>query len=515
MLRHRLFLTAAFDLGIFSQSLWTTIHSNAVLFNTPEFIELGVWSHLGVHFQPVLFLLAPLYYLYPSPKLLLSLVPLAMFIAGLIFYGLSRSILGDPGYSAYSVLFFVLCPFAWFSDDFHPSVLAVPVILAIVYLSHNLLVKKDYSLKNKFGTVLLSVLLLLTKEDSGIALISIGILFILVTEENRGLLDIVRDVMSFNGFRRFYRAHKVEFMFIILGILSVLIETFVLVPIFNPSGIYPFLSGDIKDVYIDQTMSYYKIVYIVIWLGYFGIPLLRGPRFLIPTLPPLMEIILMGSWPPVITVGSHYAYMLLPISLVSVLYALQFAKRHKAVEILGIMKSSIAVAILVFILVSPPVNLSEYFLVWGAPSYKLSSGWDMWGGYMVILDESLPIFYGADERCALVVQGNMFPRLSNRNTTYVIRTVFGDSYLQNNSIVIVDSVYEGLFNSSMRAIKGRLQKDEYSNVQVIDVRDVVSECSGLDPAETPIRPEESVIRCVTETFKRYIEHCESQLIETP
>ena len=132
---------------------------------------------------------------------------------------------------------------------------------------------------------------------------------------------------------------------------------------------------------------------------------------------------------------------------------------------------------------------------------------------METLDESLPVFYEADRRCALVVQGNIFPRLANRNTTYVVRTVFGDSYLQNNSIVILDSLYGRLFNSSMKVITEKLQNGNYSNVQVIDLRQVVYRCSGQDPATTPIRPKDSVVKCVTETFKNYIQRCERQLTE--
>lgn len=73
ILRHHAFKTRAWDLGIFTQSLWTTTNANLLFYHSCElFVNLS-GSFFGVHFSPILFSISPLYWIMPIPETLLTL----------------------------------------------------------------------------------------------------------------------------------------------------------------------------------------------------------------------------------------------------------------------------------------------------------------------------------------------------------------------------------------------------------------------------------------------------------
>jgi uncharacterized membrane protein len=71
IVKHMLFHTYAFDLGIFVQALYTTWSDRKILFETPDSIISE--SYLGIHFSPILFLLVPLVGFFPPAEALLLL----------------------------------------------------------------------------------------------------------------------------------------------------------------------------------------------------------------------------------------------------------------------------------------------------------------------------------------------------------------------------------------------------------------------------------------------------------
>jgi uncharacterized membrane protein len=61
----------AWDLGIFNQSLWTTLYADKFLFSTVELFINPTGVFFGSHFSPILFLVLPIYSLHPLPETLL------------------------------------------------------------------------------------------------------------------------------------------------------------------------------------------------------------------------------------------------------------------------------------------------------------------------------------------------------------------------------------------------------------------------------------------------------------
>ena len=127
LLKHYSYSTGAFDLGIFSQSLWYTIRGNP-LYNSPE----GM-SHLAYHFSPILFLLVPIFRLAPHSETLLIFQSIVIGASGYLVYRLARTQL-EHGTALLVEVLFLLSPLvngvSFF--DFHEVALAIPTLLIML-----------------------------------------------------------------------------------------------------------------------------------------------------------------------------------------------------------------------------------------------------------------------------------------------------------------------------------------------------------------------------------------------
>ena len=84
--RHRAFETGRFDLGNMVQAVWSTAHGHVLQVTNLHGAQV---SRLGAHVDPILIVFAPLWWLWPSPSLLLTAQ--AIVVAGLgIWYALGR-----------------------------------------------------------------------------------------------------------------------------------------------------------------------------------------------------------------------------------------------------------------------------------------------------------------------------------------------------------------------------------------------------------------------------------------
>ena len=92
--RHYAFGTHAWDLGIFTQSFWTTLNGNLFLYHTCELIVNQTGVFFGVHFSPILFLVLPLYGIFQSPETLLVLQSLILALASIPIYMLAKETTG-------------------------------------------------------------------------------------------------------------------------------------------------------------------------------------------------------------------------------------------------------------------------------------------------------------------------------------------------------------------------------------------------------------------------------------
>ncbi|HEX2808577.1 MAG TPA: DUF2079 domain-containing protein [Kineosporiaceae bacterium] len=207
--RHAKFETTGFDLGIFDQVIRAYSH-----FDAPTSPLKGIdYNILGDHFHPILVLLAPLYWIWDDPRMLLvaqaalfaiSIVPVASF---------ARRRLGGT-----AALWVAACYGAgWPLEravhfDFHEIAFAVPLIALLIDAMDR---RRDRIV------IAASLILLLVREDMGSMVVLVGLLMALrrpVAGQRRR-----RDVLLGGALA-------------LLGLLGYWVATGVVIPALGPQG---------------------------------------------------------------------------------------------------------------------------------------------------------------------------------------------------------------------------------------------------------------------------------------
>lgn len=131
VLRYNTFHATTLDLGIMAQVTWNTAHGR--WFET----SIGraangalIGSYLGNHVRPILLLLAPLYRLWPDPRLLLILQSVGLGIAALPLYAIAHRKMRNPRVAFLVAICYLLYPALGFLNltDFHPIAFTIPLI---------------------------------------------------------------------------------------------------------------------------------------------------------------------------------------------------------------------------------------------------------------------------------------------------------------------------------------------------------------------------------------------------
>src|SRR5687768_5164713 len=128
VLRHRAFESGRFDLGNMTQAVWSTAQGDVLSVTDVRGEQI---SRLGAHFDPILAALAPLWWLWPSPELLLAVQAVAVGAGALAVHKLAVKHLGPGRPAAALALAYLLLPSVqWLVlSDFHPVSLATPLLL--------------------------------------------------------------------------------------------------------------------------------------------------------------------------------------------------------------------------------------------------------------------------------------------------------------------------------------------------------------------------------------------------
>jgi uncharacterized membrane protein len=293
--RYDTFHATTFDLGIMAQVVWNTAHGRwfETSLGRSNNTEL-VGSYLGNHVRPILLLLAPLYRLWPDPRLLLVLQSVALGIAAIPLYWIARRQTGDVmaalivacGYLAYPALGFINL------FDFHPIVFSVP----FVFLAYWAMLEERSRLF--WGAVCLS---LFTKEELVIPIAMWGLVNLLQKERRRvgsGLLILA-----------------VTWASLCFGLV---------IPYFNDGQPYRFwqlwlhlpcfsalssIQGGVQSAAgaSPQTIGLF-LVHLLLPLGF--LPFLGSTAFVVSL--PSLAYLLIGKRAALHTAGSHYPAVLVP-----------------------------------------------------------------------------------------------------------------------------------------------------------------------------------------------------------
>src|SRR5207244_3306445 len=128
VLRHDAFVTGRFDLGNMVQAVWSTAHGQLLRMTDLHGEQI---SRLAAHVDPILVLFTPLWWIWPSPNMLLVVQAVAIALGAVPVYLLARKHLGSGRAGVGFALAYLVYPATgWLTlNEFHPVALATPLLL--------------------------------------------------------------------------------------------------------------------------------------------------------------------------------------------------------------------------------------------------------------------------------------------------------------------------------------------------------------------------------------------------
>lgn len=179
LLDHRNLGTHVFDLAIYDNIFW---HNANGTFMGCSFCKTG--RHMSSHFDPILFLLSPIYRLYPRAETILVLQTVWLALGVFPLFLIAKKRLQNPWLGVLLGVVYVLYPALHGANmfDFHSLTLLIPSLLWAIYLI-------DSGSRVALGFVV--VLMLLTREDVSLLTCFVGAYAILQRRPVTGIVMIV------------------------------------------------------------------------------------------------------------------------------------------------------------------------------------------------------------------------------------------------------------------------------------------------------------------------------------
>jgi uncharacterized membrane protein len=185
VLRHRAFATGRFDLGNMVQAVWWTAHGHPLQMTNLHGQQI---SRLAAHVDPILAVFGPLWWIWPSPDLLLVVQALAVASGTWPLYVVARKHLGSSRAALGFAIAYLLYPATgWLTlNEFHPVAFATPLLLfAFRYLDDDRVV----------AFALCAIAAAACKEEIGLVVAGFGIWYAL--SHRRGLVGLAIAVLGF------------------------------------------------------------------------------------------------------------------------------------------------------------------------------------------------------------------------------------------------------------------------------------------------------------------------------
>jgi uncharacterized membrane protein len=128
VLRQDAFSTGRFDMGNMVQAVWSTAHGHPLRMTDLHGDQI---SRLAAHVDPILVVFAPLWWIWPSPDLLLVAQAVAVGLGALPVFWLARKHLRSSRAGLGFALAYLLYPATgWLAlNEFHPVALGTPLLL--------------------------------------------------------------------------------------------------------------------------------------------------------------------------------------------------------------------------------------------------------------------------------------------------------------------------------------------------------------------------------------------------
>jgi len=437
VLKHNVFLSFGWDLGIFDQTLYNTVFGGGLLHYTAELYMIPSGSYFAAHFSPILFLVLPFYVIHPSSITLLVVQAFALAAAAFPLYLVAKNTLNDRKLGLVFAFLYLLYPplqaSNWF--DFHTQAF-LPLLLFSLY----------YFIQTKQWRFywVFTFLALMVEEHVSIIVFFMALYFF-ITNSPRTIVESIKrkkvsDALIFIVtmiicVAWFYAAQSVKGTFLInpdfltrykaTSAFAVLgLETDpLLLPIYiilNPQNVWNALVFDYST----------KLFFIISLFG----PLIFLPlksKFSLITLFFLIPSML-SDYVAYHTIGSQYPLFVIPLIFIALLIAVR--QLHIDAR-LPILKIALVVSLIFCVSLSPLSPLSSVFankeLVW-YPSVPVSYNEDVRSLHN-LLDLVPP-------NASILTQNHIFAHVSARSQAYVIPII---EYFQN-----ITDYLEGLIQKS-------------------------------------------------------------------
>ena len=168
ILRYHAFSTGRFDLGNMTQAVWATAHGHPLAITNIQGEQV---SRLGSHVDPILVAFAPLWWVWPSPSMLLTAQAIAIALGALPVFWLARKHLGSERAGlGFALAYLLYPPSVADARRVPPVALACPLLLfAFWYLDEDRLVP----------FAIFALLAALTKEEIPLVIAGIGVWYAL------------------------------------------------------------------------------------------------------------------------------------------------------------------------------------------------------------------------------------------------------------------------------------------------------------------------------------------------
>jgi len=301
IMKHSFFLSTAWDLGIFNQSFWSTIHGRFFYYTVEPW--LGE-TFFATHFSPILIFLVPFYAIYPRPETLLVLQSLIIALGAVPLYHLTREVLNKSFAIRLSLVYIINPTIMWANlFDFHVELFLPSTLLSLMYF----LYKRNFKFYTLFlflslftleFTVFLTLFIIiyelilnLKRKDEIKRLIPFTILTLIVSI----LWLSISFLVSVN-----LRAPETKEQSILMPIITELFE--------NPSNLIFRLTNNLFP----------KLWYILAMSWPFFFTPLLSPRFIL--ILPWFLVAFTLNYGPYYTIGYQYSLVVIPFFAVASIY---------------------------------------------------------------------------------------------------------------------------------------------------------------------------------------------------
>ena len=185
VLRHRAFNTGRYDLGNMVQTVWNTAHGHFLQMTSGDGRQI---SRLAAHFDPILAAFAPLWWIWPSPEMLLVVQAVLVSLGALpVFWLANKHLRSERAALGFALVYLLYPATQWLTlNEFHPVALATPFLLfAFWYLDEDRLVP----------FAIFAVLAMTTKEEIGFVVAGMGIWYAIRRRTRTGTIVAVAGVL--------------------------------------------------------------------------------------------------------------------------------------------------------------------------------------------------------------------------------------------------------------------------------------------------------------------------------